>query len=143
MLERDVYNGNSLHSTYAENTRTNQLQDSFDPRTEEVRPEMINGTGNIYQMTMWLDAGNKYRGSVNYFTKKKGEILLSINEWLAYYNVRINKLKFNAGTEVLIKVKPLKHTTSADFRELSIEKRQCRFTDENEVNKYIHTTGVP
>ena len=103
---------------------------------------MINGTGNIYQMTMWLDAGNKYRGSVNYFTKKKGEILISINEWLAYYNVRINKLKFNAGTEVLIKVKPLKHTTSANFRELSIEKRQCRFKDENEVNKYIHTLYV-
>ena len=94
---------------------------------------MINGTGNIYQMTMWLDAGNKYRGSVNYFTKKKGEIMISVNEWLSYYNVRINKLKFNAGTEVLIKVKPVKHTTSANFRELSIDKRQCRFEYENEV----------
>ena len=70
---------------------------------------------------------------MNYFTKKKGEILISINEWLSYYNVRINKLKFNAGTEVLIKVKPIKHTTSANFRALSMDKRQCRFPHENEV----------
>ena len=118
------------------------MQYSFDPRTEEIRPEMINGTGNIYQMTMWLDAGNKYRGSVNYFTKKRGEILISINEWLSYYNVRINKLKFNAGTEVLIKVKPTKHTTSAGFRELSIEQRQCRFTDEIEVKIPVVSSWV-
>ena len=137
-----VFNGNSLHSTYAENTRANQLKQSLDPRTREVTPEMINGTGNIYQMTMWLDAGNNYRGSVNYFTKKKGEIVISINEWLSYYNVRINKLKFNAGTEVLIKVKPIKHTTSANFRELSIKKRQCRFEDENEVRTNIAHTNT-
>ena len=50
-----------MRSTYAENTRTKELQYSFDPRTEDHRPERINGTGNIYQKTMWLDAGNKYR----------------------------------------------------------------------------------
>ena len=76
---------------------------------------------------------------MNYFTKKKGEIIVSVNEWLSYYNVRINKLKFNAGTEVLIKVKPIKHTTSANFRALSMDKRQCRFPHENEVKKNICT----
>ena len=40
---------------------TKELLYSFDPRTGRIKPEMINGTGNIYQMTMWLDAGNKYR----------------------------------------------------------------------------------
>ena len=125
-----VYNGNSLHSTYQESTRTAQLHNSFDPRTKKIRPAMINGTGNIYKMIMWLDAGNKYRESVNYFTKKKGDIMISINEWISYYNVRINNLQFHAGTEVRIRVKPIKHTTSSNFRGMSIEKRGCQFTDE-------------
>ena len=113
--------------------RTNELQHSLDPRIEEVIPKKINGTGNSHQMTFWLNVANKYRESLIYFTRKKGEVSVSINEWLTYFNVQDKALKFEAGTEVIIRIKPVLHTTSDDFKVLDIEKRDCRYKQEIEV----------
>ena len=99
---------------------------------------MINGTGKISQRTFWLDAGNKFVDSVTRHRKKKGRLMVAINDWSTYFNVHINQVDLRAGTEVVIKVKPTEHSTSQGFRELAIEERKCRFTHENEVcQKYM------
>ena len=47
------------------------------------------------------------------------------------------KLLPRAGTEVTVKLRPVKHTTSKGFRQLSIEKRECRYAEEQEVSQQI------
>ena len=126
-----VYNGDSISSSFATSTRTHELQYSLDPRQESIKPGMINGTGKISQKTMWLDAGNKERYVTSFV--KEGSLMVAINGWQTYFDVRINQLDLRAGTEVNIKVKPVVHDTSADFKRLSLDDRKCRFMDEVEV----------
>ena len=80
-----VYNGDSLHSSYAASARTQELQNSLDPRLESIEPNMINGTGKISQITMWLDAGKK--DIVNSVVKEEGSLMVAINGWQTYYDV--------------------------------------------------------
>ena len=129
-----VYNGDSLDSSFASSTRNDELRFSLDPRQGSSKPKKINGTGKISQITMWLDARNKYQGSeVDSFEKEAGNLMVAINSWQTYYDVRINQLDLRAGTDVIIKIKPLIHTTSAAFRNLNLKDRKCRFMDEQEV----------
>ena len=60
-------------------------------------------------------------------------LMVAINEWTDYFNVRINKLDLKAGTEVILRVRPTLHSASEDFAGLSLKDRGCRFTHENEV----------
>ena len=55
-----VYNGNSLKSTYNATERTEALWESVDTRGE-IAPKWINGSGKIYQKTFWLDIGDRYK----------------------------------------------------------------------------------
>ena len=86
-------------------------------------------------MTFWLDAGNKFIDSVTNRKKKKGNLLLALNNWSTYFNVHINQVDLRAGTEVIVKITPVEHSTSQEFRDLSIEDRKCRYTHENEVSR--------
>ncbi len=45
------------------------------------------------------------RNLVPTLPKKKGSARIAVNEWLSYYNVRINHLEVVAGTEAVIKIK--------------------------------------
>ena len=54
-----VMDGNSLHATYASNKRTDVFRKGLDPRTAEVEPEMIEGTGKLFRKTFWLDVGER------------------------------------------------------------------------------------
>ena len=131
-----VYNGDSLLSSFATSPRIHDLQFSLDPRPNSIKPHMIDGTGKISQMTMWLDAGNKYPDNINSFQKEEGSLMVAVNGWQTYYDVRINQLDLRAGTDVTIKVKPVVHSTSAYFKTLNLDDRKCRFMDELEV---LHT----
>ena len=128
-----VYNGDNLFSTFTSSARTNDLQYSLDPREESIKPHNITGTGKISQISMWLDASNKYTDNVKFFDKREGSLMLAINSWQTYYDVRINQLDLRAGTDVIIKVEPVVHSASADFKALKLEDRNCRFLDEQEV----------
>ena len=98
-----------------------------------IEPKRINGTGVLAQRTFWLDAGNKlYRNAVK-FKKDPGTLMIAINEWTNYYNVRINQLELRAGMEVILRVRPILHLASEAFEDLSLEERKCRFMYENEV----------
>ncbi len=63
----------------------------------------------------------------------KGSATVSINEWLSYYNVRMNLIDVRAGQEVRIKVEPVYHSASDRFKALSLEQRKCRFRHETPV----------
>ena len=98
-----------------------------------IEPKRINGTGVLAQRTFWLGAGNDlYRNAVR-FEKNPGSLMVAVNEWTDYFNVRINQLALRAGTEVILKVRPSQHSTSEGFKDMSLEDRGCRFTHENEV----------
>ena len=124
-----VYNGDSLFSTFSSSARTHELQYSLDPRQESLNPQNITGTGKISQITMWLDAGNKDKDK----EKEEGSLMIAINGWQTYYDVRINQIQLRAGKDVVIKIEPVVHSTSADFKNLKLDDRKCRFMDEPEV----------
>ena len=69
--------------------------------------------------------------------KRKGKILIAVNEWLTFYNVRVNQLNLITGREMLLKIKPTQHTASQSVKSLPIESRKCRLTTENHVNNNI------
>ena len=64
-------------------------------------------------------------------------LMVAINGWTDYFNVRRSQLKLRAGTEVILRVKPTQHSASEDFAALSLEERGCRFTHENKVGSSI------
>ena len=64
--------------------------------------------------------------------------MVAINEWLSYFNVRLNYLQIFAGQETVISLKPTRIRTSDSFGRLSVEKRGCLYRTENlsEVKTY-------
>ena len=54
-----VYNGNSMMSTFAKTDRIEELSSALDQR-ESYDPKFINGSGKIYQKVFWLDIGDRY-----------------------------------------------------------------------------------
>ena len=132
-----VYNGNSLTSTYEHSDRIRDLQYSFDPRTgdEQYDPIMIDGTGKISQMTFWLDAQDKFRSNSNSFRKNRGSLAVAINEWRKFFDVRLNQIELRAGTEAIIKLEPVVQSSTPAFEGLSIASRKCRFLHENKARK--------
>ena len=113
------------------------LQYSLDPRTEDEQhsPIMISGTGKITQMTFWLDAQDKSRSNVNSFRKNRGSLAVAFNEWRKFFGVRLNQIELRAGTEAIVKVKPVVHTSTDAFQGLSIDSRKCRFLHEVKVKR--------
>ena len=132
-----VYNGDSMHSLFKETPRMDELKSVIDMRNTEINPQQITGSGKISQMTFWLDASNKYMASMNSFKKHKGSLLVAINDWQTYYSVRLNQIELKAGKEVIIKVTPVVHSTSADFKSLTLEERACRYPDEQQAIENI------
>ena len=128
-----VYNGDSIGSLFKETVRVNEFMSSLDPRSESVPPNMINGTGKISQKVFWLDASNKYMAAINSHKKYKGSLLLAINDWQTFYSVRLNQIDLRGGTEVIVKIQPVMHSTSENFRRLALEERECRYMDEQMV----------
>ena len=131
-----VRNGNSLFSTFTSSVRTDDLKYSLDPKTESIKPNNITGTGKISQTTMWLDAGNMGMKNLNFGGRRKreeGSLILAIGAWQTYYDVRINQLDLRAGTDVVVKIKPVVHSVSDDFKTLTLDERKCRFPDEIKV----------
>ena len=129
-----VYNGDSMSSLFKETPRMNDLQNVIDLRKTEIVPQIINGTGKISQKTFWLDASNKYMASVNSLKKYKGSLLVAINDWQTYYSIRLNQIELRGGTEVIVKVQPIIHSTTAEFQRLTLEERACRYNDEQQVH---------
>lgn len=133
-----VYNGDSLSSIFTPSPRIYDFQNSLDPRTKQITPLIINGTGKISEITMWLDASNKNPAENMYlFEKEQGGLIVAINAWNQYYDVRINQLDLRAGSEVIIKVEPVVHYASDDFRRQNLNDRKCRFKDELKVVVYL------
>ena len=123
-----VYNGDSLYSTFSSSARIQELQYSIDPRAEKLEPHTITGSGKISQIVMWLDSENK-----DPLEKDEGSLMIALNSWQTYYDVRINQIELRAGKDIVIKVEPVVHSTSLDFKGLSLKDRKCRFVDEQEV----------
>ena len=55
-----VYNGNTMKSTFSETVRIQELLSALDQRDSYV-PKVINGSGKIYQKTFWLDIGDRLK----------------------------------------------------------------------------------
>ena len=69
----------------------------MDPRTGLFLPKMINGTGKIYQKTLWLNAADRSLDNVKAFEKKKGKLILAFNDWHTYFDVRVNQLELRVA----------------------------------------------
>ena len=92
-----MYNGNNLHLSYKDSPRITELSHSLDPRTGLFSPKMINGTGKIYQKTLWLNAADRSLDNVKAFEKKKGKLILAFNDWHTYFDVRVNQLELRVA----------------------------------------------
>ena len=94
---------------------------------------MTNGTGKISEKSFWLNLADKsLRNTLMHLPKQRGSALVAVNEWLSYFNVRVNHLEILAGREAIIKVEPTSHVATESFREL--KRRKCIFRDEKPVN---------
>ena len=67
------------------------------------------------------------------FQATRGSAFVAINEWLSYFNVRMEQIEVRAGTEVIIKVEPVHHIVSDVFSNLDVAERRCLLPEE-EVN---------
>ena len=148
-----VYNGNSMKSTFASTKRTEALWTSLDPR-DIITSEIINGSGKIYQKTFWLDIGERYKNYSNDYLKlhslapcrsseaykpnnpwPRGSATLNINEWLKYFNVRSSPIDLVAGASYIIQMTPIQHTATSAVRNLDRQTRRCLYKDEQELKK--------
>ena len=65
-----------------------------------------------------------------HYEATRGSAFVAINEWLSYFNVRMKQIEVRAGTEVKIKMEPVHHIVSEDFRNLGQEERRCLLQEE-------------
>ncbi len=65
--------------------------------------------------------------------KRKGSAKVAVNEWLSYFNVRINHVEIVAGQETIVTVQPTQHVATEAFRAMDVDERGCRFPEENPV----------
>ena len=54
-----MLNGNSIGATYTSNKRIDVLMEGLDGRTDDVEPDMIEGTGKLFRKTFWFDVGER------------------------------------------------------------------------------------
>ena len=95
------------------------------------------GKYNIKIFWITLLIFHLFRSSTNLnegLYKRKGKILIAVNEWLTFYNVRVNQINLITGREILLKIKPTQHTASDSVKALSVKSRNCRLTTENHVS---------
>ena len=74
-----VLNGNSMDATFTSSARADEFKNSLDERTEEVIPEMIHGTGQLFRKTFWLDVGERYDVHSHYLAYVMFSILQQMN----------------------------------------------------------------
>ncbi len=52
----EVYNGSPMLATYGSNARVEEFANLLDPRPDaESKPEMIKGTGKVYEVSFWIN----------------------------------------------------------------------------------------
>ena len=78
------------------------------------------------------------RASLPHIQATRGSAFVAINEWLSYFNVRMKQVEIRAGTEVMMKVEPVRHVVSDGFRELDQEERGCLLQDEQVLISCLH-----
>ena len=76
-----------------------ELHHSLDPRQGMFSPKKINGTGKIYQKTLWLNAADRSLENVKAFEKRKGKLTLAFNDWHTYFDVRVNQLELRVAIQ--------------------------------------------
>ena len=87
------------------------------------------------------------RASLPQVQATRGSAFVAINEWLSYFNVRMKQVEVRAGTEVIMKVEPVHHVVSEEFKILVQEERGCLLQDEQvlipshklDTNDTLHT----
>ena len=65
-----------------------------------------------------------------------GRAILAINEWISYYNVRLNSLDLIAGHEYIVNVKPVQHIATNQVKAYDVQARKCLFPEEHKVYMY-------
>ena len=105
-----VYNGDVMQSTYKETARTKELERLFETR-KEANLTMISNSGKAGEKIFWFDAGAK-----DLRKNKRAAMTVALNEWLNYFNVRINQIELKAGMEMVITIDPTVHTLTENFK---------------------------
>ena len=142
-----VYNGDVMRATFAPTKRMNLLVSALD-RREAVEPKLINGTRKIFEKYFLLNVADRYemeiflarsynlssirslRGRSVIYPRKKTPVSIAINEWLSYFDVRMNFVELLPGQQAVITVEPVSQVASEGFRRLSREHRGCLFREE-------------
>ena len=61
--------------------------------------------------------------------RRRGSGLVSVNEWLSYFNVRLHHVEILAGQDVTLQLEPVHHVATDNFRSLGRERRNCKFRE--------------
>ncbi len=118
-------NGETWVNTYSSNDRLSPLRDILDPRNDSMKPLKVQGSGKLYQMEFWLNMRSGTTQGVG-----QSEISVAINNWLDFFNVRASRFTVMPGMSLVVKLNPTVHLVSEPFMEISLDKRGCRFHDE-------------
>ncbi len=93
-----------------------------------MRPNLVKGTGQSHRKSFWIYVGDRtLRNKISTQPRARGSAVISINEWTAYFNVRLNNLEVLAGQDVVISLTPVVHATTPSFRKLPVPDRKCFF----------------
>ena len=139
----EVHNAMPLSQTYRPNEFIELVQDMFNiyhNGTSEVAN--ISGSGKYLERSIWLNVkphqactnASKATGSCG-DASSKGYAIASLNNWRDFFSVVPNSIEVFAGSETVLKVRPVMHVASSNFRDLTLENRKCRFSNENPSGK--------
>jgi hypothetical protein len=126
-----VYNGNSLSKIFKPSTGVEEFMHIFDHK--EGNPINISGSGNHFRTTVWLDARDMatWRGGSQALTRSPKPMILAVNEFSNFFNVRSSNVNLIPGQHTSLRVKQVQHIATENFKSLPLETRQCRLFDEN------------
>ncbi len=139
-----VHGGNSLAQTIKSNANTRDMLDALDHASGDARK--VPGSGNRFKTELWLDASDR-TSSFMFPRTDRGHpvpMTLAVNQLANFFSVRSNNIELKAGEEVTLRIKQIQYVATTDFREQTLETRQCRFPSENPGNNSLskHTSMI-
>lgn len=87
--------------------------------------DFISISGKVGEKEFWFDASPKDYSNYGHGKGKRGKLIVAVNEYSNYFNVKLNHVVLEAGLHMTIGVKPTIHTYSQNFKALPKDTRKC------------------
>ena len=110
------------------------MANALDKRAaSDIRALKINGTGSANQKTFWLNLADRTFNDIVPVNRKRNSVLVAINDWLTYYNVRTKPIEIFSGDVVKVVVEPTSHVATERVAAVDRRSRRCLFPGEVKV----------